>query len=244
MMKFNWCQLIVPLTFVALCACTSATEGLSTAQPATDGRDYGLQIVGQLPPPAKTNEGADQLVAVHDLLQIDVFQVDELDREVRVDSRGRISLALIGAVEAKDKTLSELETTIEKQYAVKYLQNPEISVFMKESAGQRVTVDGEVRKPGIYPVSSTTTLLQLIALAGGLTELADETKLYVFRDVNERNYVTNYSIQDIRNGKKNDPNIYGGDVIVSFRSDAKVAARNLREALGLASSATRLVSPF
>jgi polysaccharide export outer membrane protein len=192
-----------------------------------------------LPPPADTNQGADELIAENDLLEIDVFQVNDLDRTVRVDSRGDISLSLIGVVPAKGRTIPDLENDIEKRYGAKFLQNPEVSVFMKESAGLRVTVDGVVIKPGIYPVSSTTTLLQIIAQAGGFQEIADESKLYVFRQFGGKKIVANYDVKLIRSGKRTDPRIFGGDVIVSFSSDAKVAFRNLREALGLATGAAR-----
>lgn len=199
-----------------------------------------LEVVQTLPPPAQTNNGADEILAENDLIEVDVFQVDELDRTVRVDSKGRISLALIGSLDARGKTIPALEAEIEAKYAARYLQNPEVSIFMKESAGQRVTVDGSVIKPGIYSVSSTTTLLQVIAQAGGFKEIADERKLYVFRSAGSRKLVANYSVADIRAGKKADPRIFGGDVIVSFDSNAKVAAQTLREALGIASSAARL----
>nr|WP_306267827.1 polysaccharide biosynthesis/export family protein [Pararhizobium sp. IMCC3301] len=179
-------------------------------------------------------------MAENDLLEVDVFEVDELDREVRIDPNGRISLSLIGSVQASKKTISQLETDIERAYGEKYLQNPEVSVFVKESAGQRVTVDGAIQKPGIYPVSSTSSLLQVVAQAGGFKEIADTTKLYVFRDFDGEKLVANYNVKEIRNGKKADPRIFGGDVIVSFSSGSKIAMRGLREALGLAGSATRL----
>lgn len=222
---------------------TDARPTSAAGEVPVGARDGDLEVVAALPPPAETNNGADELVAENDLIEVDVFQVDELDRTVRVDSKGQISLSLIGVVDARGKTIPQLEQEIEARYREKYLQNPDVSVFMKESAGQRVTIDGSVIKPGIYPVSSTSTLLQVIALAGGFREIADEKKLYVFRQYGERKLVANYSVADIRAGKKSDPRIFGGDVIVSFDSSAKVAARNLREALGLASSAV-LMAPL
>jgi polysaccharide export outer membrane protein len=235
----------------AACAGTDATAPLTSAANSPSNtssyaseapvgtRDGDLEVVATLPAPAATNNGRDELIAENDLLEVDVFQVDELDRTVRVDSNGRVSLALIGTLDAKGKTIPQLESEIEAKYASNYLQNPEVSLFMKESAGQRVTVDGSVNKPGIYQVSSTTTLLQIIAEAGGFREIADEKKVYVFRQYEGRKLVANYSVADIRTGKKPDPRIFGGDVIVSFDSSAKIAARNLREALGLASGAAR-----
>ena len=84
----------------------------------------------------------------------------------------------------------------------------------------------------------------MIALAGGFDELADESKLYVYRDFGDRKLVANYNVKQIREGKLSDPPVYGGDVIVSFQSGGKIAARNLREALGIASSAVRVAAPL
>jgi polysaccharide export outer membrane protein len=232
--------LLLCMFMMSGCAQTGTSGSTIAAASTFAGHSGDLEIVDTLPPPPQTNDGADEFIAENDLIEVDVFQVDDLDRTVRVDSRGRISLALIGALDARGKTLPALESEIEAKYAANYLQTPEISLFMKESAGQRVTVDGSVVKPGIYPVSSTTTLLQLIAQAGGFREIADERKLYVFRQIGPRKLVANYSVADIRAGRTADPKIFGGDVVVSFESTAKVAARNLREALGIASSAVRL----
>jgi polysaccharide biosynthesis/export protein len=230
--------------FLALAGCTGTSSVLDAGIPResepseTSYRD--LQIVDRLPPPNDTNQGEDEPIAENDLLEIDVFQVNDLDRTVRVDPRGKIDLALIDEIDAAGKTIPELEKEIEQRYGAKYLQNPDVSVFMKESAGQRVTIDGEVNKPGIYPVSSGSTLLQTIAQAGGFQEIADETKVYVYRQFGDKKLVANYNVKLIREAKKRDPRIYGGDVIVSFTSDAKVAARNLRQALGSAASAAVL----
>lgn len=229
----------------ALAACTSATGTLEDAATSSAAAGGGnLQLVSALPAPDNTDNGREQRLAENDLIKVDVFQVDELDREVRIDPQGRINLALIGAVQAGGKTIPELETEIQRAYGEKYLQNPEVSVFVEESAGQQITVDGAVRKPGIYTVTSTSTLLQTVAQAGGFSEIADDQKTYVFRNVGGRRLVANYNVKQIRNGKARDPRIFGGDVIVSFSSGSKVAMRNLREALGVATSATRLAVPL
>ena len=237
----RFARVCIPLICAALSACADGPAGMDTGSQSAsyiqENQYEDMQIVDSLPPPPNTNQGKNELIAVNDLLEIDVFQVDELDRTTEVDSNGRISLPLIGTIEAKGKTISELETELKNRYGAKYLQNPEISVFMKESAGQRVTVDGQVRKPGIYPVSSNATLLQVIAQAGGFQDIADESKLYVFREFGDKKLVANYNVSQIRTGKQQDPRIFGGDVIVSFASGTKIAARNLREALGIASSA-------
>lgn len=222
-----------------LSACVSASQmpqpaGTDPASGAANGYQ-DLELVARLPPPEYTRQGTDVPIAENDLLEIDVFQVDELDKTVRVDARGRISLPLVGIVQAAGKTARELASAIERKYGGRYVQDPQVTVFVKESAGQRVTVDGAVKKPGIYPVISDSTLLQVIAQAGGFKEIADESRLYVFRRFGDRELAANYDVKDIRSGRRRDPHIYGGDVLVAFPSRSKVAVKNLREALVMAS---------
>ena len=224
---------------------TTSSTGLHTGsiQPQATGTG-DLTMVSALAQPKQSSTSSNVKIAQNDLLKIDVFQVDDLDRTVRVDSAGMISMPLVGQVRAEGSTGPELEKSLERKYGAKYLQSPEITVFVEESYGQRVTMDGEFNKPGIYPISSNTTLLQAVAQAGGLTRLADEQKVYVYRQHAGASQVANYSIADIRNGKKANPELRGGDVVVSFTSGSKVAMNNLRQALGLAVSASRVATPF
>ena len=232
---------------LALSGCNNTAGDLKIGGVKTGSvgeKSGNLRVVAVLPPPQNTRQGADQLIFENDLLEIDVFQVDDLDRTVRVDSNGRITMPLIGAIQAAGKTIPTVEQELERLYGVKYLQSPEITVFIKESSGQRMTLDGQFNKPGLYPTTSSSSLLQAVAQASGFTSLADESKVYVFRQFGETKLVANYSIKDIRNGRKSDPRLFGGDVVVAFTSSSKVAINNLKSALGLASSAARLATPF
>ena len=126
------------------------------------------------------------------------------------------------------------------RYGAKYLESPQISVNVKESAGQRITVEGEVVKAGIYPISSRATLLRAIAQAQGFSKIANPSKVYVFRKRGPENFVANYDVDAIRAGRRGDPRIYGGDIVVVFSSSGKVAMENLKSVLGIATSAGRL----
>lgn len=213
-------------------------QALAAVSSNSDGT---LRMVKDLPAPANTFGGSEQPLSPDDVLEVDVFQVDNLDRTVQVDAAGRISLPLIGAVTAQGKTVRQLEQEIESRYGGQYLQSPEVTIFVKESSGQRVTIDGEVARAGLYPVSSNATLLDAIALAGGMREVADASKIYVYRDAPDgTKLVANYDVKQIRNGKARNPRIFGGDIVIVFTSQSKVALNNLKEALGIASSATRL----
>ena len=214
---------------------TQTTSNMQTA--AIPGASAGgLRVVKELPPPPPGEDGASQQIAKNDVLQVDVFQVDELDRVVQVDSLGYIALPLIGQIEAAGNSVSELAKKIEAKYGQKYLQSPEVSVFVKESIGQRVVVNGEVAKTGIYPVTAESSLLAVVTQAGGLTQIADQSKVYVYRKYGEQKLVANYHVGSIRSGKRPDPLIYGGDVIVVFASATRVAMRNLLDVARVASA--------
>jgi polysaccharide export outer membrane protein len=149
-------------------------------------------------------------------------------------------MPLIGVVQAAGKSIRQLEQELERAYGKSYLQSPDVTVFMKESAGQRVTIDGEVAKAGLYPVTANATLLDVIAMAGGFRDIADQNKVYVFREIGGRKLVANYSVAEIRSGRLANPRIYGGDVVMVFTSQSRVAMNNLKEALGMAANASRL----
>lgn len=239
--------LMLPLV-VVLGACSGASQmarpAASVESPeiaAGQSLGGGLRTVASLPNPVDSSGAAVQRIAANDVLAIDVFRVDELDHQAEVDGSGNVTLPLIGSVRAAGRTIPEFQADLKRLYGSRYLQNPEITVSMKSSAGQRVTVDGEVRSAGLYPTGANTTLLQVVALAGGLNAIADPSKVFVFRDVGAEKLVAQYDVAAIREGRRPDPRIAGGDVVVVFASGIRIFGQNLREALGLASSASGLL---
>ncbi|MGI6245957.1 MAG: polysaccharide biosynthesis/export family protein [Pseudochelatococcus sp.] len=219
-------------------AVSPAAQAPAEAAPAGD-----LRLVPDLPAPAATYGGTEQPIAPSDVLDVFVFQVPDLTRSVQVDSSGRITLPLIGTVSVAGKSVGEVGNMLTRAYAADYLQNPQVSVMIKSSASMRVTVDGEVVRAGVYPLPPTATLVDAIALAGGLSRIADTSKLFVFRNISGQTLVANYDVGQIRQGAAQNPRIYGGDVVVAFSSASKVAMQNLREALGMAVPVARLAIP-
>jgi polysaccharide export outer membrane protein len=94
-----------------------------------------------------------------------------------------------------------------------------------------VTVEGAVGKPGIYPITGHTTLLQTIALAEGLDPLADPRGVVVFRMIGGKKLAAVFDIQAIRNGRMDDPQIYGDDIVVVDQSNSKTALRRFIESV-------------
>ncbi|MER8689010.1 MULTISPECIES: polysaccharide biosynthesis/export family protein [unclassified Mesorhizobium] len=249
--KIHRSRLFVLLASLAMSACTSTSSTTPSSSSSVDALQLtssstplsgggALQVVKDLPAPANTQNGSEQPLSPNDVLEVNVFQVDNLNRTVQVDASGQISLPLIGTITAAGKTVRQLEQEVETAYGAKYLQSPDVTIFVKESIGQRITVDGEVNKAGIYPVSSNSSLIDAIALAGGFNNIGDAKKVFVYRNIGPNTLVANYNVEQIRGGKSRNPRIYGGDKIVVFASKSKIAMANLKDALGVASSAARI----
>ncbi|HEX2257508.1 MAG TPA: polysaccharide biosynthesis/export family protein [Afifellaceae bacterium] len=166
-----------------------------------------------------------------DVLEVTVFGVPELSKVAQVSATGQISLPLIGALAAGGRTVSALEEEIAGKLGATYLQSPQVSVFVKEAAGQRVTVGGAVRQPGVFPIIGEATLLQMVALAQGLDPLADARNILVFRPAGTQRTVARFDLAAISTGKAEDPAIRGGDIVIVDQSGAKAAWRNITQAL-------------
>jgi polysaccharide export outer membrane protein len=150
-----------------------------------------------------------------DLLTINVFQVPDLTLEsVQVDAAGTLSLPLVGVVQAGGRTTQELSQDIARRLETKFLQDPQVSVQIKEASSQKVTVEGAVIQPGVYDVSGPTTLLQAIALARGPDRVADVHRVAIFRTIEGKRAAAVFDLTSIRSGTTPDPRIYGNDIVV------------------------------
>ncbi len=122
----------------------------------------------------------DYKVGSEDLLEIAVFEDEKLNKTVRVSSQGNISLPLLGILRVKGLTASEVEREIRDLLAEKYFQDPHVTVFIKEYRSQRISVLGAVEKPSVYDISGQKTVLEALAMAGGLKEDASHV-LFLIR---------------------------------------------------------------
>lgn len=208
---------------------SGAAPSSSSSFPTTDPE---LQFVASLPTP-RGGGGDDQLVA-GDVLQMDVFGVDKLSRPLQVDSRGWVTFPLIGQLRAAGKSVTTLEREAAAAYGRNYLRSPSVTITLKESPSRKVVVDGEVTRSGVFPVTSRTTLMEAIAQAGGFNQVADQTKVFVYRTADGRKYVANYDVSQVREGKIVNPALYGGDVVVVFSSTTRIAWQNVKDFAGVA----------
>jgi len=154
------------------------------------------------------------LIGPLDTINVDVFGIPEFTRDVQVDASGRIAMPLIGTVDAGGKTARELSDSIAAALRRAHVRDPDVTVNIKESVSQVVTVDGQVTAPGLYPVTNQMTLMRAIASAKGLSEFAKADDVVILRTVESRKIAGLYNIDAIRRGVYADPQIYANDVIV------------------------------
>ncbi len=117
-------------------------------------------------------EETEYLLGPGDLLTVTVFETEDLNAEARVSSRGFVSLPILDRVQVAGLTVAEAEEKIETLLRQKYLQNPHVAVFIKERISNQITLAGSFNKPGTYDYVSGRRLLDIIAIAEGLTDTA------------------------------------------------------------------------
>lgn len=214
---------VLLLSAISLSACT--TGGRQAAPANTDFVDRGLV---QATP---VTTGAYQIGPL-DKLALRVLQVEDLSfEEIYVDASGNLQLPLLGSVRAAGLTPGDLSREIEHRLGERYLRNPQVVVTVLEAADQKVTVDGAVRKPGVYKMQGRVTLMQAVAMAEGPTNVAALDQVAVFRNVDGRPMVAVFDLREIRGGRATDPTLLGDDVVVVDTSRLSATIREVLQAL-------------
>ena len=200
--------------------------------------DESVEDMTSLPAVPHTGSGAivlpesDYRIGPADELEIDVFQVEELSGMEKVNSRGYIRMPLLGPVKVGGLTREQAEDLLAELYGQTYLQDPQVNIDIVDYASRQVTLIGAVEKPGVYPLKGQTTLLQALAMAGGLERLADEEEIVVFR-TNAEGEVIGYlvNLEEITEGEKRDPEVIGNDRIVVPESGSKSVIKGVTDTL-------------
>jgi len=186
---------------------TNTTKPVSVASKTSSGSgDKSLLIVTP-----------DYIIGPEDLLEITVWKNADLSKTVQVRPDGRISLPLLGDISAVGKTPVQLTEEIASGLRA-YMENPTITIMVKEVQSYQIYVLGEVNKPGKYPLKSKTTLLQGITVAGGFTPMAARNKIVVFRFTKDGEGQTkikaSYDDIVVRDGSNQNIELKPGDQIV------------------------------
>jgi polysaccharide export outer membrane protein len=209
---------------IALSGCAHQEPLVSTDQLTV------VQDSAALPAPGRRDLTAGDrpsLIGPLDTIQVDVFNIPDLSREVQVDAGGRIAMPLIGTIDASGRTAQELAQSISGALRGRYVRNPNVTVNIRSSVSQVVTMEGQVVEPGLYPVTNQMTLLRAIASAKGLSEFAKQDDVVILRTVGGRKMAGLYNIDAIRRGAYDDPAVYANDVVVVGDSPVRRRFRDL-----------------
>jgi polysaccharide export outer membrane protein len=214
------------LAVVALAGCADKRGGPIPYAPSDFGTPDAPSIVA-----LDTN----YKIAPMDKLDVRVFRMNDLTGEYEVDLAGKISMPLIGEVRAVDLTTAQLDSELTRRLGEKYLENPDVSVGIKSSTTRVVTVDGAVNKSGAYPALGPMSLMQAVALAGGVSPDANARRVAVFRQIGGKRQAAAFDLTSIRRGEMEDPRVYSGDIVVVDGSSVKAATKQILNSMPLLS---------
>jgi polysaccharide biosynthesis/export protein len=206
-MQFRRLSLIsIVVVTCAVAGVAAQQAGRVTAQIA--GAGGGATTLSPTPPP-------DYVIGSADVLSIVFWRDKEMSADVTVRPDGRISLPVLGEIRAAGLTPEELRARI-TEAAGKYLEEPDATVGVKEIRSRNVFITGNVAKPAAYPLTGEMTVLQLIAVAGGLQEYADSKNIVIIQTEGGRQQYRKFNYKDVIRQKHAAQNIVlkPGDTIV------------------------------
>jgi polysaccharide export outer membrane protein len=214
-------KILAKARIFALCLYCSTLAVSASAEPQNAGAAPAPQNTAARPAgapaiPAGVTPPAGYQIGPDDQLSIIYWREKDMSADVVVRPDGLISLPLLNDVQAAGLTPDQLRTAI-TQGATKFVEEPTVSVVVKAINSRKVFITGQVGKPGPYPLAGPTTVLHLIATAGGLAEYANKGKIVVLRTENGKPTTFRFNYEDVMKGKNLSQNIElkpGDSVIV------------------------------
>jgi polysaccharide export outer membrane protein len=195
---------------VATCAwgCAAAAGAQAPAVPARPGAATGASD-------AVVSAPANYVIGPDDVLTIVFWRDKDLSGDVAVRPDGRISLPLINEIEAAGLTPEQLRVRVQEA-ADKFLQDPTVTVQVKQINSRKVFITGQVPKQGAYPLIGPTTVLQLLAMAGGVLEYADDENIVIMRTENGRHVTYRFNYDEVikRRNLRQNIELRPGDTIL------------------------------
>lgn len=193
MIHKNWCTIIF---CIALGVALAASGGLNQAE-------------------AEESQNSQYTIRVKDKLGVSVWNQEDLSKEVVVRPDGQINLPLVGEVQAKGLTVSELNANLNTLFD-KYVPGSPVTVEILDTPSRRVFVVGKVENPGAYEMIDDISVMQLLALAGGLNRFANEKDIIIIRKVGAKQKSIPFDYNKVATGKNIDQNIIlqAGDTVV------------------------------
>lgn len=169
-----------------------------------------------------------------DMLDVSIFKVPDLSKTVQVGDDGNIVYPLIGEIRAAGRTTHELERDLAKRLGDKYLRSPQVTVLVREYNRQRVTVGGSVKNSGVYAMKGRTSLVQAIAMAGGIDSTISSGDVVIFRSIDGKRSAARFNMDAIKKGDTEDPKLQPGDVIIADSSSTTTVLHNILGVLPVA----------
>ena len=209
------CTLLFSLV-LALSGCASGRTGALSA--GAGAANIVRVDADKLPAPILSDYSSSDVpypLGPLDEVTISVAGMDELSQKlVQIDSSGRFSVPMAGTLEAAGKTPDQVATIIRDRLRQQYIRNPQVAVNLVRTVSKTVTIEGEVKKPGIYPTLGRMSLLRAIAAAEGVTEFAKLQDVVILRRSGGKDYAALYNLSAIRRAQYADPDVYPGDVVM------------------------------
>jgi len=199
--------------------CLSLSVGLWAQAPDSTAKDKGSTDSASQPAataPASQVDDTSYVIGADDILAISVWKEPEISRAVPVRSDGKISLPLVGEIQAAGRTPKQLKEDLTEKLK-NYISEPEVTVIVQDSRSKKFNVMGQVARPGSYILSNSLTVLDALALAGGFRDFAKKKSIYVLRrnaDGTDQRLPFNY--KDVIAGKNVEQNVklQPGDTLV------------------------------
>ena len=176
----------------------------SAAQAPAAAKGTAAAPLGAAPaavPTAAIAVPTEYIIGADDVMSVVFWRDKELSADVTVRPDGKISLPLLNEIQAAGLTPAQLKDRIAEE-AKKYVEDPTVTVEVKAINSRKVFITGEVRKPGPYPLTGTTTVLQLIAVAGGLGDYAKGEKITIVRAEAGRQTAFRFNYKEVLNQRK------------------------------------------
>jgi polysaccharide biosynthesis/export protein len=198
-------------TFSLLALLTTGAYAQTTGTTGTTGATGTASAPASAVKPAEVP--ADYRLANGDKLRVEVYRDEQLSQTLQIRPDGKITLPLVGDVVAAGKTSAELREALAGQLG-EFVRNPEVTVIVVETVPMNVYVMGEVKSPGAMPVKGETSILQVLAMAGGFTEWAKRKDVRVLRPGPTGETTLTFNYNDAVNGRVKMLTVRPGDTVI------------------------------
>lgn len=223
-LKQTSCRVVAAASVIAgLAACQPP---LKSQLPAGQAAYQSINATAQPVVPA-----GPYLLRPGDHVAVSVYQEPDLTQsDLPIDDSGMISLPLVGSVQAAGRSVQDVSAEVQRAYGRRFLRDPQVSVTLRQAAARTLSVEGQVGRPGQFPIEPGNTLLSAIAMAGSPAQDAKLDEILVFRQVNGQRVGGRFDLTEIRSGRMPDPQVLPGDVIVVGYSAIRGTYRDILQA--------------